>query len=130
MIAKLRGIAEAYEPDQVILWVGSTGYLVHTVDTGVGEMEYYIHEIIKENDYTLVGFKEYDDLLYFRFLLSINGIGLKSALLIMKNFTQEEVEKSPQVLKKVKGIGERTIVSLEKLMEKKNVKSTSGQKSR
>lgn len=114
MIGKIRGRVEPYpELDKVLLMCGGVGYLIHTIEEmSAEEDELYIYEVIKEAEHTLYGFRSVESLQYFTFLLSINGVGPKSAFLIMRSYTMTEVLTEPEKLKSVRGVGEKTISSL------------------
>ncbi|WP_185858800.1 Holliday junction branch migration protein RuvA [Blattabacterium cuenoti] len=77
--------------------------------------EIYIHTylFIKENKYGLYGFFEKIERKIFSYLISVNGIGPNSAIMLLSCLTPYEIEKSIykediQVFKKVKGIGTKT----------------------
>jgi Holliday junction DNA helicase RuvA len=83
-------------------------------DNKVGDIiELYIKTIVKENDISLYGFINQEQLNLFEHLLSVNGIGPKVAMNIISNIESEQLisdilsEKSDS-LAKIKGLGKKT----------------------
>jgi holliday junction DNA helicase RuvA len=77
------------------------------------EVELYLHDHIKEDARDLYGFKSLDELEMFELLLSISGVGPKSALGIMAIANVEELKLAiasgdVAMLNKVSGIGKKT----------------------
>jgi len=77
------------------------------------ETEFFLHQNVREDALTLFGFEAPDELNLFKKLLSISGIGPKSALGILEIASVEEIVTSiqnndPQVLTKVSGVGKKT----------------------
>ncbi len=77
--------------------------------------EQYIHTFmsVRENALDLYGFANADDKKLFQLLLTVSGIGPKSAMNIMNSVTREMIEESvakddAQFLSKVSGIGKKT----------------------
>ncbi|WP_185860954.1 Holliday junction branch migration protein RuvA [Blattabacterium cuenoti] len=72
----------------------------------------YIHTylFIKENQHVLYGFFDKKERKIFSYLISVNGIGPSSAIMLLSSLTPYEIEKSisqedVKVFNKVKGIG-------------------------
>lgn len=120
MIGKIKGKIELIDESSAVIWAGSVGYLIHSLDFPPDgyEAEYFIHTVLKEEDESLYAFENKEDLDYFRFLLSLSGVGAKSAFLIMKQFSKEEIEENPDVLKSVRGIGQKTLETIKLKFEK------------
>lgn len=83
-------------------------------DNKVGDIiELYIKTIVKENDISLYGFINQEQLNLFEHLLSVNGIGPKVAMNIISNIESEQLisdilsEKSDS-LAKIKGLGKKS----------------------
>jgi Holliday junction DNA helicase RuvA len=80
----------------------------------VGDIiELHIKTIVKENDISLYGFINQEQLNLFEHLLNVNGVGPKAAMNIISNIESEQLisdilsEKS-ESLAKVKGLGKKT----------------------
>jgi len=135
MIGKLRGTFGGTTQDGLcIIEVGGVGYAVRvpisflaTMRAAQGEVSLFIHTAVKEDAIDLYGFSETDDLVFFKQLTSVTGIGPKSALGILNIAEAKTLKRSiaggdTSMLTKVFGIGkksaERIVVELrDKLME-------------
>lgn len=91
MISYLRGIVLDKDLQHLILDVGGVGYKVGTkIDTlntsTIGdEVEIWTYLAVRENSMDLYGFKDKEELDLFELLLTISGIGPKSALGILSS---------------------------------------------
>ncbi len=130
MIGKLTGTLESASPDGVVLVdVGGVGYVVRlpvsaalSLEVGVGErMSLLIHTVVREDALDLYGFPTDADLGFFKQLMSVSGIGPKTALTIMgaadtASLRRAVAKGDATVLVKVFGIGkknaERIVVEL------------------
>ena len=77
------------------------------------EIEVYIYQYVREDSLDLYGFKNIEELELFEQLLSISGIGPKSALGVLGIALVDEIKESisrgdPALLTKVSGIGRKT----------------------
>src|SRR3989339_135964 len=119
MIAYLRGKIQNKQKNYIILNVRDIGYLVFVsetifVDLEIGqEIELYIHQHIREDAHTLYGFKSLEQLEMFELLLTISGIGPKSALAVIGIASVDDIKDSisrgdSSLLIKVSGIGKKT----------------------
>ncbi|HVV38763.1 MAG TPA: Holliday junction branch migration protein RuvA [Candidatus Paceibacterota bacterium] len=135
MIGKLRGtFAGTTHDGMCIIEVGGVGYAVRVPIAFLanmrgqsGEVSLYIHTAVKEDAIDLYGFSDGDDLIFFRQLTSVTGIGPKSALNVLNLADAKTLKRSiasgdTSMLTKVFGIGkksaERIVVELrDKLLE-------------
>lgn len=119
MISYLKGTILTKRKNFLILETGGIGYQVFLPPTLYSELvtgtqaEIYIHDHIKEDARDLYGFKSFDELEMFELLLSISGVGPKSALGIMAISSVDELKASiasgdVAMLNKVSGIGKKT----------------------
>ena len=89
MIGSLRGTVCGLIRGTVVVDVGGVGYRVHvTADTLTRlaegqEILLWTHLAVRENSEDLYGFFEKDDLVWFELLLTVSGVGPKSALNIV-----------------------------------------------
>jgi len=119
MLAYLKGIILKKGRGFVILETNSVGYQVFITapmyaDLNAGQKaELYIHHHIKEDAQDLYGFKDFNELEFFKLLISISGVGPKSALGVLAMSSVAEIKTSiaqgdPSMLNKVSGIGKKT----------------------
>jgi len=84
MIRYLKGQILDHDERTIILLVNSVGYHVwvpkSVLDEGKNDIELYIHSHVREDAFTLYGFRTKNELSFFELLLTINGIGPKSAM--------------------------------------------------
>jgi len=89
MIVKINGIVDEVGLQDITLMTNGLGYRVFmTTDSLVNvtiddNLSLFTHHVIRENSQDLYGFKNREDLEFFELLLTISGIGPKSALSIL-----------------------------------------------
>ena len=89
MIASLTGTVEYVGLDRLILGVGGVGLLVHTTPAIAGthrvgaEGTLSTSLVVREDSWTVYGFASKDDRDVFRLLLSVSGIGPRTAAAIV-----------------------------------------------
>ena len=116
MIASLRGKVDKKADAYIILNVGGVGYKVFVINrviekAVVGEELYCLtHQHVREDILDLYGFEELDELELFSMLLSISGVGPRSALSVLDVATIDDLKAAisadnPALLKQVAGIG-------------------------
>jgi len=119
MISFLRGKVNFKLTNSVILDVRDVGYEIFVGenfynDLQVGrEVEIYTHHHVREEAFDLYGFKTAGDLEIFAMLLSVSGVGPKSALGVLSLASANDVVQAilrgdPDLLTKVAGIGKKT----------------------
>lgn len=118
MIAYLKGNVLKKIEKGIILDTGNVGYLVHPPAALLESLketqavELFIHSNIREDAFDLYGFANYNDLTFFKTLLSVSGIGPKTGLEIMNSDIQKIklaiLNEDHGYIKKVPGIGEKT----------------------
>jgi len=119
MISYLKGKILNKGVGYVIIKVGEIGYQVFInsamfAELDIGqEIELYTHQYVREDALDLYGFKSMEELEMFELLLSISGIGPKSALGVLSIANVDHIKESiasgdPSLLTKVSGIGRKT----------------------
>jgi len=119
MIAKLNGTADELYLDKLIVVTSGVGYLVYTTTQTLANVRLgqtitlYTHHAIRETAMDLYGFLDRETLSFFELLLSISGIGPKSALGILNAAPIETLRSGIQSgdashLTKVSGIGKKS----------------------
>ncbi len=129
MIGKLEGVCAGTTPDgAALIDVHGVGYAVHvTAPTltrligGKGGASLFIHTSVREDALDLYGFETGEELVFFKQLTSVSGIGPKSALGILNlsevsHLKRTIMQGDAVALTRVHGIGkksaERIVVEL------------------
>ena len=98
MIGFLSGIVKSARGQQAVIVVGGVGYLVsvpasHTLVIGQ-TTDLFIHTHVREDTLALYGFKDEASLNLFENLISVSGVGPKSALAIVSVGSAEVIKKA------------------------------------
>ncbi len=124
MIRILSGIIIQASAPVFVIDVNGVGYEVISTTLKVklkSKITCSIFTVVKEDSLTLYGFNNEDERGLFAMLISVNGVGPKSALQIMQFMSPAEISKSlseanAKPFQKVKGIGkkvaERIVIDL------------------
>ena len=119
MIAYLKGNLMTKSEEYIILEVQGIGYKVYMSKTSIDELDesnqvkVYTYLKIREDDISLFGFNTNEELHMFELLISVGGIGAKSAITILSNITPSRfalavITNDVNSLKKLPGIGVKT----------------------
>ncbi len=119
MIAYLKGRIISKRNSSVIIDVKDVGYQVTLGENLFNELllgtetELYTYHHVREEASDLYGFKSVPDLEIFEMLLSVSGVGPKSALGVLSVASYDDVVQAilrgdPNLLTKVSGIGKKT----------------------
>ncbi len=120
MIASISGTVQKIEASSLVVAVGGVGLRVFVPRTvlenvgGVGRaIGLYTHLQVREDDLSLFGFENEDDLELFTVLLGVQGVGPKVALAILGTLSPELLKSAimreeTAVLQRVPGIGKNT----------------------
>lgn len=136
MITYLKGRLAFKDPTHLVIDVGGIGYEVkislitysQVKDKEDILIQTYLH--IKEDSHTLFGFYEESEKKRFLDLLSINGVGPSTALMILSSLDAKElqnaiVQEDVKTIQSVKGIGgktaQRIILELKDKMKKEGL---------
>ena len=103
----------------MIVEVNNIGYQIFVTpifyaDLIVGqEVEFYTHQYVREDALNLYGFKNMAELELFEMLISISGVGPRSAIGVLSIASAADIKESisrgdPALLTKVSGIGRKT----------------------
>ncbi|MCE3076914.1 Holliday junction branch migration protein RuvA [Chryseobacterium gwangjuense] len=135
MIFSLQGTVQELTPTYAVINVQGVGYYV-----GISLMTsqklllnqetfLFIQQIIREDAHLLFGFNTRSEKEMFNLLISVNGVGAVSALILLSTFSLNEVANAvlsgnSALIQKAKGIGaktaERIIVDLKDKVQKFN----------
>ncbi|CDD16110.1 holliday junction ATP-dependent DNA helicase RuvA [Clostridium sp. CAG:798] len=136
MFAYIKGNLEVKTNGYVVIDVNGIGYKIFMSETAINKLG-QIGEIVKihtyvrvrEDDISIFGFNTNEELRMFELLLSVSGIGAKSALVILSNvsvssFALAIINNDVNLLKKLPGIGpktaQRAILELKDKLKKEN----------
>jgi Holliday junction DNA helicase RuvA len=107
------------KPTKIIVKAGGVGFLINCLPTlsekariGINT-ELWVHTAVRENSIDLYGFEKEEELKIFESLLTVSGVGPKSALSIIAVAGVEAIEEAvatseTEILTKVSGIGRKT----------------------
>ncbi|MCX8533891.1 Holliday junction branch migration protein RuvA [Chryseobacterium luquanense] len=135
MIFSLQGIVQELTPTYAVINVNGVGYY-----TGISLMTsqkltlnketfLFIQQIIREDAHLLFGFNTRLEKEMFNLLISVNGVGAVSALILLSTLSLDEIASAilsgnSVLIQKAKGIGaktaERIIVDLKDKVQKFN----------
>ncbi len=120
MIGYVKGTLEEIEENAVVLDVGGMGIRIYI---GAGflcelpsygtEMKIYTYTNVKEDSFTLYGFRNKDELELFKKLISVSGIGPKGGLAILSVMSADDLRFAiysgdVKSIAKAPGIGKKT----------------------
>ena len=119
MIYSLRGLVQELTPTFVVVEVNGIGYYVSlSLQTSQNlklnsEAFLFIQQIIREDAHLLFGFYSKEEKEMFNLLISVNGVGPVSALILLSSLSLSEAANAilsgnSTVIQKVKGIGVKT----------------------
>lgn len=119
MIAYLRGSLELKSEEYIIIEVQGIGYKVYMSRKSIdslpdeGSVRVYTYLKVREDDVSLFGFCTNEELHMFELLISVGGIGAKSAINILSSITPSRfalavITNDVNSLKKLQGIGPKT----------------------
>lgn len=133
MIYYLKGVVQELTLTYAVVEVGGVGYYVSvSLNTSQKlhkdkECLLYTQQIIREDAHLLFGFYEEEEKEMFNLLISVNGVGAVSAMILLSSLDLAEISRAilsgnSGVLQKVKGIGaktaERIIIDLRDKVQK------------
>lgn len=120
MISHLNGTLEQTDKNHLVIDVNGVGYQVNVPASvlaalpAVGaKIKIFTVQVVRENDISLYGFLNKEDRALFNQLLSVSGIGPKSAMTIIAAFPLERLvaaiaQGDVGLLSSVSGVGKKT----------------------
>ncbi|MBD5271598.1 MAG: Holliday junction branch migration protein RuvA [Bacteroides sp.] len=120
MLEYIKGIITENTPTYVVVEAGNLGYLINIplstfsrLQNCSGEIKLWLHQVIREDAWTLYGFFTTRERELFRLLIGVSGVGPGTASLILSSLSPAELELTISSgdhsrLKGVKGIGAKT----------------------
>jgi len=119
MYEYISGEIAGLTPANAIIEAGSIGYFLHislntySAISGKKNVKLFLHQVVREDAHLLYGFADQNERELFRLLISVNGIGSSTAMMMLSSLTTEEIKKAileehVNLLKSIKGIGVKT----------------------
>lgn len=120
MFAYIKGSLEMKLNNYVVIENGGIGYKIYMTDTSIekigdigNEVKVHTYYYVREDNISLYGFLTNEELKMFELLLSVSGVGAKSAITILSCIEPSEfaiaiISNDIAKMKKVKGIGAKT----------------------
>jgi len=115
----IRGKLAERNPAYAVLETGGVGYMLHISVYTYSRIEensecrLFTHLVVKEDDLQLFGFYDREERELFRQLISVSGVGVSTARIILSSLPPAELiqaiaEGNAPLLQKIKGIGAKT----------------------
>lgn len=123
MISFIKGTVSFIGDSYIILESGIMGFTISMPSTALFrlsegmEVKIHTHLAVREDDLSLYGFLSQEDLLMFRQLITVSGVGPKAAMGILSAITTEELKMAiasgdAKLISSAKGIGLKTAQKL------------------
>jgi Holliday junction DNA helicase RuvA len=120
MLAYIKGTLEMKMTEYVVLDVGGLGYKVYMSDVGIEKLgnigetvKVHTHYKVREDDISIYGFNTLEELKMFELLLSVSGVGAKTALTMLavcspSEFALAVISEDIKALTGIPGIGPKS----------------------
>lgn len=120
MLAYIKGTLEMKMTEYVVIDVGGLGYKVFMSSIGMeklgeigSQVKVYTYYRVREDDISIFGFNSNEELKMFELLLSVSGVGAKTALAMLAVCTPSEfvlaiISEDINLLTSIPGIGSKS----------------------
>ncbi|HOH55254.1 MAG TPA: Holliday junction branch migration protein RuvA [Paludibacteraceae bacterium] len=119
MIDYIKGQIVELTPTYVVLETNGLGYFIsiplptYTLLSHQLEAKLFVHEVVREDAFLFFGFATKKEREIFQLLISVSGIGVNTARMIMSSYSVEEIQEiiaagNVSALNAIKGIGSKT----------------------
>ena len=146
MIAFVSGILEMKLNGYIVIDAGGIGYKVFMSESAIDAIgniddtvKVYTHQHVREDDISLYGFVTMEELNMFELLISVSGVGAKSALSILANiepskFALAVITNDTSKLVKIPGVGDKTaariVLELKDKLKNQDIVDKTGNKTK
>ena len=143
MFAYIKGMFEEKGNNYVVIDVGGIGYKIFMSNMAIAALgetgnivKVHTHYYVREDNISLYGFAIKEELKMFELLISVSGVGAKSAISMLSaispsDFAMAIISDDITKLKKVPGIGAKTaqriILELKDKLKKEEMAETSNE---
>lgn len=120
MFAYIKGTLEEKGIVAIVIEAGGIGYRIFMSQKTIGKLgelgeqvKIYTHYHVREDDVSLYGFLSNEELKMFELLISVSGVGAKSAISMLSEITPSKfalavISNDVGTLKSIKGVGAKT----------------------
>jgi holliday junction DNA helicase RuvA len=119
MYEYIKGKISVLKPAHVIIEANSVGYFIsislntYSKLNGQEQALLFLHQIVREDAHMLYGFADENERELFRMLISVNGIGSNTAIMMLSSLNPDEIKaailnENVRLLQGIKGIGAKT----------------------
>ena len=120
MFAYIKGSLEIKSTNYIVIEAGGIGYKIYMSAKSIGtignigeNVKVHTHYHVREDDISLYGFNTEEELRMFEILISVSGVGVKSALTMLSDispasFAMAVINDDVTRLTKVPGVGKKT----------------------
>ena len=120
MLAYIKGTLEAKMKGFVVIDVGGLGYKVYMSDVGMDKLgkigdkvKVHTYYQVREDDISIFGFNTSEELIMFELMISVSGIGAKTALAMLaviepSKFALAVISEDVTTLTQIPGIGPKS----------------------
>ena len=120
MFAYIKGSLEMKFKDYLVIDVGGLGYKIFMSENAINSIgqvgdivKVFTYYRVREDDISIFGFKTQEELRMFELLLSVSGVGAKSALSMLSciepsEFALAVISNNVKVLTQIPGIGNKS----------------------
>ena len=120
MLAYIKGNLEMKMTGYIVIDVGGLGYKIYMSESGIEKLgnigekvKIHTYYRVREDDISIYGFKTQEELRMFELLISVSGVGAKSALIMLSNVEPSEfaisvITNNVKSLTQIPGIGNKS----------------------
>ncbi len=120
MLAYIKGILEMKMTGYIVIDVGGLGYKIFMSDSGIDKLgnigenvKVHTYYRVREDDISIYGFNTLEELKMFELLISVSGVGAKTALAMLAvceptDFALAVITEDIKTLTQIPGIGAKS----------------------
>lgn len=120
MLAYIKGILEMKMTGYIVIDVGGLGYKIYMSDSGIDKLgnigqivKVHTYYKVREDDISIFGFNTLEELRMFELLISVSGVGAKTALSMLAvcepaDFAISIISEDVKTLTQIPGIGPKS----------------------